>query len=57
MVMLARQPVYLTYQGTQIRRARDGPLEDMSRRPKGTPNRIGVILKKCVFPAGEENFT
>ena len=27
MVMLARQPVYLTYQGTQIRRARDGPLE------------------------------
>jgi len=25
--MLARQPVYLTYQGTQIRRARDGPLE------------------------------
>ena len=48
MVMLARQPVYLTYQGTRIRRARDGPLEDMSRRPKRTPNRIDQALESLV---------
>ena len=31
-----------------VRRARDGPLEDMSRRPKRTPNRIDQALESLV---------
>ena len=31
-----------------VRRARDGPLEDMSRRPKTTPNRIDQALESLV---------